>query len=465
MRCASLFGILLTLLACYAAETRVASKGRSDEASAEAKSASRVEEALYDPDPKHPWNRLHRFLHSRTMPDGKVYDQEDLEPPLLPSSKFLTEGPSYREAMALLDTFLKERAAARIDDPLKRAILQRDLWAVFTTLSGAARKTYRERPPLRSELVGMEDPGDTELPQRSQRREVQARLAQIMRQVALAPAEIDALPDNLAAAMRAGTFPTSFDPKHPDRPFLPPDLLDPDGPWVAVANPDRMDGLAAPEHVRFTKGRALFSTLVRSPEGRKSTEASVKKLEFPTGTQVALLRRMLLIDTTGTIRPTHVTESLQLRVFQEPRRNHPAFECILRRADLIAQRHGGLRPVGAEEVLYFNFGGLAGDQAGFPDPVEERSHRHPDALRKTCMVCHVDVNDTIRLSTAFAGGREIPVFHQGPHDESKQIVGWSVKPGLMLTTLKQQVESTIAWTRKTYTWGLLQGLWEAEPRR
>jgi hypothetical protein len=174
---------------------------------------------------------------------------------------------------------------------------------------------------------------------------------------------------------------------------------------------------------------------------------------------------MFLIDTTGTIRATRLTESLQLRVFEKPHRNHPVFEFVLRRGDLIAQRNGGLRPVGEKEVLYFNFGGLGGDHAGLPDPFEERRHRHPEALMKSCMVCHVDGNDTIRLSTAFAGGREIPVFRQGPHDESKQIVGWSAKPGLMPTNLKQQVESTTKWTRKTYTWGLLQGLWEAEPPR
>ncbi len=457
MRYASLLVISLILLACYTAETPVAPQARPGENPGQAKSASRVEETLYDPDPKHPWNRLHRFLHSRTMQDGKVYDQEDLEPPLLPSSKFLTEGASYREAMALLDAFLKERAVARIEDPLKRALLQRDLWAVFATLSGAARKKYRDGPTGRPELAGIEDPGDTELPQRSQRREVQMRLAQIMRQVALTPAEIEALPDNLAIAVKAGTYPTSFDPKHADRPFLPPDLLDSDGPWLAVANPDRMDGLAAPEHVRFTKGRSLFLVLVRSPEGRKTTEASVKKLEFPTGTQVALLRRMFLIDTTGTLRPTRLTESLQLRVFQEPHRSHPVFEFVLRRADLFAQRQGGLQPVGEEEVLYFNFGGLGGE-VGRPDPFEERRHRQPQALMKSCMACHVDINDTIRLNTAFAAGREIP--HGPPHN-----VSWSPKLALMPTNLKQQVGDTTAWTRKTYTWGLLQGLWEADPPR
>ena len=33
-------------------------------------------ETLFDADPQHPWNRLHRLLYSRTTQDGKIYDQE-----------------------------------------------------------------------------------------------------------------------------------------------------------------------------------------------------------------------------------------------------------------------------------------------------------------------------------------------------------------------------------------------------
>jgi hypothetical protein len=78
--------------------------------------------SLYHTDPTHPWNRLHSLLHNRTMPDGRVYDSEDLEPSLTPGSKFLTEGPSYREAVTVLDEFLKEHAAERIKDPVRRAV-------------------------------------------------------------------------------------------------------------------------------------------------------------------------------------------------------------------------------------------------------------------------------------------------------------------------------------------------------
>jgi hypothetical protein len=176
-------------------------------------------EPVFDDDPQHPWNRLHRALYTRTMQDGKTYDPESLEPPFIPSSNFLTAGTSHGQALAVLDEFLKARLDTQNKGPLKRAVLQRDLWAVFAITA------------------------DPDGPRQAQRRALQKRLAQVMRRIALNAKEIEALPDNLAAAVHAGAFPTAFDPKNPDRYFLPPDLLDRDGPWVVVGNRWRHDVL------------------------------------------------------------------------------------------------------------------------------------------------------------------------------------------------------------------------------
>ena len=136
-----------------------------------------VREAVFDRDPQHPWNRLHHLLYSRTTQDGKVYDQESLEPLLVPGSKFLTEGPSYQQAVMLLDEFLKERADERIKDPLKRAILQRDLWAVFSTTVSDAQLVIRVDLQRGQITIAdrFEDPGDGDVPeeQRARRRELQ----------------------------------------------------------------------------------------------------------------------------------------------------------------------------------------------------------------------------------------------------------------------------------------------------
>ena len=99
-----------------------------------------------DPDPQHVGNRLLRHLYSRTTTDGKTYDEESLEPFLFQTSRFLTDGESHRQALALLDEFAKAQAAKPVADPLRRAVLQRDLWAVFAITAGAPRQDTVEEP-------------------------------------------------------------------------------------------------------------------------------------------------------------------------------------------------------------------------------------------------------------------------------------------------------------------------------
>ena len=289
---------------------------------------SGTREPLFHSDPQHPWNRLHRLLYSRTTQDGRFYYEESLEPLFLPGSKFLTEGLSFQQAITLLDEFLKERADERIKDPLKRAIMQRDLWAVFSTTVSDARQVVRvdQQRGRISVTDRIDDPDDGALSEqeRARRRELQKRLVQVMRRIALWPGEVDALPDNLTQAVNTGAFPKTFDPRVPTQAFLPTDLLAEHGSWVAVSNLTRANEelLAAPEHVRFTKGRSIFTVFLRLPEGRRATEAFLRKMQngdlpqFPEGTQTALLRRMLLIDNSGTIREAPLAESLQIRVYR-----------------------------------------------------------------------------------------------------------------------------------------------------
>jgi hypothetical protein len=412
-------------------------------------------ETLFDPDPQHPWNRLHHFLYARTAQDGKIYDQESLEPLFIHHSRFLSEGKSHEQAIALLDEFLKDRADRRIKDPLKRAILQRDLWAVFAVTVGDARNLIQEEPSGRiTALDRFEDPGDHTLPpeQRSRRRALQRRLVQVMRRIALTAEEIDALPDNLALAVRSGSFTRSFDPKRPERAFLPPDLLAGDGSWVAVSNFTRANDhfLAAPQHTAFVKGRSVFVVFLRLPEGAKATNAYIKRTQgaelpqFPAGTQTALLRRMILIDGTGTLRAAPLTESVQFRVYKELDTGIP-FEFTLGRKDLFAGRNGGLRAVGADETSYFDFQTRAGDV--FERPKKPAA----TAILSTCRSCHerVERPGGIRsMNVAFSGAGSAP------------------KPtGLEPSDPKSETEMTIDWTRKSYSWGLLQGMWAAEEMR
>src|SRR5205814_1444366 len=86
---------------------------------------------LYDPNPDHLWNRLHAALLVRTAPSGQQFGQDTVDPILWANTKHLLVGPSHDRAIAVLKEFIDQHGEKLIADPIKRAILQRDLWAVF----------------------------------------------------------------------------------------------------------------------------------------------------------------------------------------------------------------------------------------------------------------------------------------------------------------------------------------------
>jgi len=124
--------------------------------------------------------------------------------------------PSHESVLRVMDEFLQTHADRLIRDPVKRAILQRDLWAVFDWT--VARVPNRPGEPAYEK----------------EKFELQTRLAEVLRRLALTPEEIRVLPENYGQAVASGQFAKKYDPAHRDRPFLPPDLLDPLGPWVAI---------------------------------------------------------------------------------------------------------------------------------------------------------------------------------------------------------------------------------------
>src|SRR4029079_2768570 len=124
------------------------------------------------------------------------------------------------------------------------------------------------------------------------------------------------------------------------RPYLPPDLFAADGPWICLG---RGDDLIAPAHVLadnpFTT--SAFLVFIKLPGGRAATRAYVERLraftapvirvrpassqqpfpdynpdlpQFPAGTEVALVRRALLVSSTFDIVASPLTESVQVRV-------------------------------------------------------------------------------------------------------------------------------------------------------
>src|SRR3954462_6154220 len=93
---------------------------------------------LYDPNPQHLWNRVHDTFHLRVAADGSEYGLDTVDPLLWSETRHLLTGDSHARALALLDEFLASNAESLVRDPLKRAVFQNDLWAIFEWLPRAA---------------------------------------------------------------------------------------------------------------------------------------------------------------------------------------------------------------------------------------------------------------------------------------------------------------------------------------
>ncbi|HLW64988.1 MAG TPA: hypothetical protein VKS79_06665, partial [Gemmataceae bacterium] len=281
-----------------------------------------AESRIYDPDPAHLWNRLHAALFIRTAKDGKAYGDDELDPLLWLKSKFLLAGEHHKRVVSLLDEFIAKDGQKLIKDPLRRAIFQRDLWSIFDWLANPT-VVYGYRH-------------DDSSPDS---RALQIRLAKIIRRLSLTSDEVQQLPDNYAAVVQGKAFAAAHNPDKPEQAFLPPDLFDPEGPWVLLGEHMRP---AAPVHERFVQGRSAFFVFLNLSAGRKATLEYLNNLgafpnalmpqpadrnfafmakrlpllnpdlpQFPVGTQVALARELLTIDDKGKLRPTRIIESLQ----------------------------------------------------------------------------------------------------------------------------------------------------------
>src|SRR5262245_14484237 len=86
----------------------------------------------FDADSAHLCKRLHRMLMHRSMTDSSAeYADDEFEPiPVLHGRPMLI-GAGHRHALAVLDEFLTNDGERLIVDPVRRAFLQRNLWALF----------------------------------------------------------------------------------------------------------------------------------------------------------------------------------------------------------------------------------------------------------------------------------------------------------------------------------------------
>ena len=391
---------------------------------------------LFDPNPSHPWNRLYAALFSETPADQYRGPQARVDW-AKPDPRL--SGPEYDSLLAALDKFLGSHAEKLVVSPVKRALLQSALWATFDQVS---------------------DPRGVE---RLPRIEIARRCAAIIQRISLSDAEIASLPDNYSIAVKQGGFPTDYDPEHRERAFLPPNLFDAQGPWVMLLT-GLDSGPAAIQHVQAVQGRSVFYVFIRLPEDRAATLRYLHELAYfpqpyawnemytpypyarspvklsadlpqlPQGTEVALLRRMILPSARGELTVTPITESLQLRVYAvDPKTaqwgkagNQVFHELRMAPTELFAGTNG--------LVAHQRFEG--------PDPLmdfEEPS----TVVRGACSDCHA------------------PIGVQSLHTYTHMMGPPRTTPWFEPAQQKYQDMDTLDWKRRDFTWGLLQGFFAA----
>jgi len=157
-----------------------------------------------------------------------------------------------KDLSKVLDEFLDKRGEDRERSDLKRALLLNDLWAAFDLAASP------QGSPTGAAVRG--------------------RLARVIGRMAMTRAAIVSLPNNYAQAVKSGQFAVDFDPEHPERPFLPPDLFDTTGPWVEIG--EEALGAVAPFHVELLDGRFRLQSLIRCPGGREATLSYLETLTY-----------------------------------------------------------------------------------------------------------------------------------------------------------------------------------------
>ena len=372
---------------------------------------------LYDPDPDHIWNRVFRLFYERTDQNGTKYGLGELDPLLWFDTTYLLSGPSHQQALAVLDEYLKTDAQNLIRDPLKRAMFQRDLWAVFDWLASQSEPYPAEREAL------------------------QSRLTQIIKRVALTPAEIESLPDNYVLTSQSGAFPTSFQVHDPKIAFLPSDISRPGSGWVPIGREGGPIAWAHTQGFPFL-GRSVFLVFVRSPKDKTATLDLVQSLGtdpvLAAGSEVALVRRMLLIDNQGRLRLSPLVETVQIRHFS-PQQFFYQFE--LDRARLLKERSDTLSLNMSVFPLFASHG----------DPFERRDLPELEvAIPDLCQGCHFDdpaITSLGNMQSVISYSRfNFPL----PNNQ---------RPIISPTNWEKEAESVLRWKINHQSWQTLLDLW------
>ena len=350
---------------------------------------------IYSSRPNDPWNQIFTALFTRTV-ETRLSDElggsEPHEPlssldylnlsvsrrtvkrteggdraiePLYPSFlsargvvQVLTE-PLYSKLKAALESAFGERTKRT---PLRRALMQSDLWAAYDVLE--ARGRFRRGD------------ADALLQRRSQ---LLALTARLIRKLALTPSEIEALPNNYSARR--------------EEPPLP-GLFEKEAGWIEIQwVPERIHDFAA-DHRRAARVfvKPLSSAADRNVflQDFRRTRRPAEKLHA-----AALAIQLLLVTDRGRVVPSPIISAVQLRTFVRNPEGEIAggrveqFE-LGRRLLLEDAATGGFVHYEEGDPAYLPSGG---NDYGFASWQLGDAGRQPPvlaALRSRCQACHYD---------------------------------------------------------------------------
>lgn len=389
--------------------------------------------------------------------DGKRYGENELDPLLWRDSEFLMSGESNRLLVAALAAVeALPDAEIRRCSPAQRALVQNRVWAVFDHL--ALRGQWRsEAAPLPRELL--------------------RTLAVTMEKLALDAHEIAAIPDPLPAAAASKGWPATPTDKGGPEIFLPRDIAMANGAWARLA---RANGeTIAPFHVRAFGGRSWFTLQVRFPMNapkvadyfRQLAEVSIPWImksnwnqpqlsrdvpDLPVGTEVALIRRLAVIDREGKWHSTPLTLSVQLRHYwvttsadyeKLPRGangipiGHQSFaEFELEPDGFVRGKVGEMRAVAPDERQFNFFFAHSFDQVDGAGALPSFKVGPQDVTLRSCIICHGQ-RGLASFNSLFFLNHTVPLTK------------------LEAANANREEEATANWKRSQAEWGMLQAFW------
>jgi len=164
---------------------------------------------------------------------------------------------------------------------------------------------------------------------------------------------------------------------------------------------------------------------------------------------VALLRQMAVIDTSGRIRATPLTQTLQMRVYRQVgcdvtdhENSQAAVKFHLVRGHLFSDRNGGLVPVDWSDPLRVSL------LQRYDLYDRDAGRSSIETVMQSCIACHSCGGATVHSIFTYKQDDWVPGANLMAASQLR----------LIPTTPAAETKTTVTWKTERYEWGLLKGL-------